>query len=154
MFGSTFAVVQLGILLCLRIFRPFFFNPHNRSNKCHLSSPPPPQLLSAPISVLPGHAPLPPPTRRFLTACVNMNNSAALPICYCHRDRSSAKIMMFCAEPVGEEQHLRVWGNRWSNRQNVHKPDWKAEAQRQDSPETEHLASLHLALDLTRKKQI
>lgn len=105
-----------------------FFLSHNMSNKCHLLSPPPSPLLSAPISVLLGHAPLPPPTRRFLTACVNMNNSTALPICYCHRDRSSAKIMMFCAKPVGEEQHLRVWGNRCSNRQNIQQPGWKAEA--------------------------
>lgn len=66
-------------------------------------------VLDAPIVGLSGRAPSPtqppsPPPR--LPPFLNMNNSAALPICYCHRDRSSAKIMMFCAEPVGGEQHL------------------------------------------------
>lgn len=82
-------------------------------------------------------SPTPPPFPSWLPPFLNMNNSVALPICYCHRDRSSAKIMMFCAEPVGGEQHLRVWGIDFRTGRTFRRPGWRADVEdRTDGPET------------------
>lgn len=104
-----------------------------------LTAPLPPSQCSQVVPPLPGRAPspTPPPFPSWLPPFLNMNNSVALPICYCHRDRSSAKIMMFCAEPVGGEQHLRVWGIDFRTGRTFRRPGWRADVEdRTDGPET------------------
>ena len=111
----------------------FFFSSQRAYQRLTSLSFPPhtSSLLYTTIAVLPGRAPFshPPPSPPWLPPFQNMNNSAALPICYCHRDRSSAKIMMFSVEPVGGEQHLRDWRIDFLTSRIVRRPGWRSDVE-------------------------